>query len=235
MALPIVTSIKYETVIPSMNKTVEFRPYVVKEEKILMIAMESKDQAQIVMALKDVIGACVSQSIDTSKLTMFDIESLFLRLRSKSVGENVEVTLKCTECSHPHPIDINLDEVKVPEVFEANKTISINDQIGIVMRYPSIDDMKQYSEEQLGSVDGIMSLMVDCIVTIFDADNVYNTADEPRKNIVDFIESLSSGQFGKIAKFFSEMPGLVHVIDFNCKKCSTDNTLELKGIQSFFM
>jgi len=235
MALPIVTSAKYSTVIPSMNKKVEFRPYLVKEEKILMIAMESKNQKQIVTALKDVISACVYDKIDTSKLTMFDIESLFLRLRSKSVGENVEVSLKCTECSHPHPREINLDEVEVTEVDDESKTIRINKEIGIVMRYPSINDMSQYSDGDLQTIDGIMNMMVDCIVTIFDNDNVYNTKDEPRKNVVEFIDSLNSTQFAMIAKFFSDMPSLVHNIEFDCDKCSVHNKLELKGIQSFFM
>lgn len=235
MALPIVSSSKYTTLVPSLGITVEYRPYVVKEEKILMIAMESKDQKQIVRAIKEVIKGCVFDNIDVNKLTTLDIEVLFLRLRGKSVGERADLRFKCDSCEAMTDVSINLDDVQPPVISAESKNIMINDSVGIVVRYPSITDMEKYTEKQLASVDGVMNLITDCIESIFDDENVHNTNDEKRSDVVDFVDGLTSTQFKKVAEFFQDMPALTHDVRYNCISCDAVNEVQLKGLTSFFM
>jgi len=234
MALPIVSSSRYSTQVPSLGTTVEYRPYVVKEEKILMIAMESKNQKQIIRAIKDVITACVFDNIDASKLTSLDIEVLFLKLRGKSVGERADLRFKCGTCEAMTDVSINLEDVAVPELDVKSRTIMIDNKVGVVVRYPSITDMEKYTDKQLSSVDGVMSLITDCIESIFDDENIHSTKDEKRSEIVAFIDSLSSTQFKNVAAFFQDMPALVHDVKYNCISCDAPNEIQLKGITSFF-
>lgn len=234
MALPIVNSSRYETVIPSTGKEITFRPYLVKEEKILMVAMESKDEKQIAAALIDVIKACVFEDINVNELTMFDVESIFLRLRSKSVGEKSDVRLKCNECEQLTDIEIDLDSIEVETVEDNSRTVAITEEVGVLLRYPSITDMQKYKQKELESVEGVTNLIADCIESIYDNDNVYNVKEEPRKNVVAFIDGLSSKQFAALAQFFADSPQLKHDVNFKCASCGVDNTLELKGLQSFF-
>ena len=230
MALPVVNSSKYTAVIPSTGVEVDYRPYLVKEEKILMIALESKDQKQIMKAVKDVIEACVFDDINVDELAVFDIETLFLKLRSKSVGETADLNAKCSKCEHPHEAQVNLEEIEVTGIDEDSKIIQVTDTIGVTMRYPTIGDFEAGTE----GTEAILQLMTKCMVNIFDDDNVYPCKDETRKSLTDFIDSLNSGQFQKLAKFFQDLPALVHNIEFVCTKCEHENSIELKGIQSFF-
>lgn len=234
MALPIVNNSRYETTIPSTGKAITFRPYLVKEEKILMVAMESKDEKQIASALTDVISACVFDDIDVSKLTMFDIESIFLRLRSKSVGETSELRLKCSSCEESTDVSINLDEIEVPVTDSVERTVQLTDEIGVVLRYPSMSDMQKYKQKELETVEGITNLIADCIDSIFDNENVYNVKEEPRKNIMGFLDGLNTKQFTLLAEFFGSAPTLVHEVEFKCRSCGKGNSLEIKGLQSFF-
>ena len=147
MALPILNTAKYETTIPSTGRAVEYRPYLVKEEKILMIALESQDQKAIIRAVKDVIESCVFGDIDVNNLAIFDVESLFLALRSKSVGEGVDVNIKCEKCDGENQHTVNLQEIAVPEVGEQDKNIMITEDVGVSMRYPSFLDMENVDED----------------------------------------------------------------------------------------
>jgi len=234
MALPKLESSKYTTILPSTGMPIDYRPYVVKEEKILMIAMESKDQKQIVKALTDVIGACV-YNVDVKKLAMFDIETLFLKLRAKSVGENVELKLKCTKCEEVHITDINLDDVTIKNAVKEECTVMLTPTVGIQLRYPSVYDLEKYDEATLATIDGVVSLITDCTEQIFTESDVYTTENEGRAEIQDFIDNLSSKQFMLLTNFLRDMPVLTHDIAFNCESCGTLNKLNLKGIQSFFM
>jgi ribosomal protein L44E len=226
--------VKYKTVIPSLGKEVEYRPYLVKEEKILMIALESNDQKQILTAIKDVINNCLYDDINLNKLAMFDIETLFLRLRSKSVGETTEIKAKCEECEHEHLQEINFDDIQPPEIKKVVTKIELTDDVGMTLKYPSIGDIQKHDSDKMESVEGMMEVVVDCIESIYDADNVYSAKDESRKSLKEFIDSLNSQQFSKLTDFFENVPALNYNLNFECSKCGHKNEIELRGLQNFF-
>ena len=234
MALPVLNAAKYKTIIPSLNKEVEYRPYLVKEEKILMIALESNDQKQILTAIKDVINNCLYDDIDVNKLAMFDIETLFLKLRSKSVGETTEAKAKCEKCEHEHVQQINFDDIKLPEVKNKITKIKLTDTVGVMLKYPSISDVEKHNINEGESVENIMEIIADCIDSIYDADNVYSAKDESRKSLKEFIDSLNSQQFSKLTDFFENVPALSYNLKFKCNKCEHENEIELRGLQNFF-
>jgi hypothetical protein len=234
MALPILNTAKYETTIPSTGRAVEYRPYLVKEEKILMIALESQDQKAIIRAVKDVIESCVFGDIDVNNLAIFDVESLFLALRSKSVGEGVDVNIKCEKCDGENQHTVNLQEIAVPEVGEQDKNIMITEDVGVSMRYPSFLDMENVDEDELQKVSGVMKLITSCIDSVYDKDSIYKASDQTEKELVDFVDSLNSEQFQKMSDWFEAMPTLKHTIEFNCITCKEGNVQELRGLQSFF-
>lgn len=235
MALPVVKGSRYKTVIPSTGTEIEYRPYNVREEKILMIALESKDQKMVLRALKDVIESCVYEKINMDNFTLFDFEKLFLALRAKSVGEIVDLELNCQdeECNAVTPVSVNLEEIELSNLPESN-VINIDKDIGVTLRFPGIKDIETYDESHLSSTEGAFDLVIDCIDTIFDEEGVYDTKEEPRESVVAFVESLSSTQFKKIASFFENVPTLTHSIEYKCVKCSKETEIEVKGLQSFF-
>jgi hypothetical protein len=234
MALPQVNSSKYTVFVPGLGKEVNFRPYLVKEEKILMMAMESNDQKQILGAIKDVIEACVFDNISVNKLAVFDLEVLFLHLRAKSVGERINVNVKCKseDCKAETPVEIDLDDIKTPEINPEDRVIMLSEDIGLTLRYPSFEDIQRFDPEYLEKIDGIMDLLVLCIDNIFDTEEVYEDSSDKEK--MEFIENLNSSQFELIGGFFNDMPSLKHELKFNCIKCEEETKVELKGIQSFF-
>ena len=234
MALPQINSSRYTTVIPSLGKEVEFRPYLVKEEKILMIAMESQDQKQIFKAVKDVISNCIYDDINVNKLAVFDIETLFLNLRGKSVGEKIDLKMKCSHCETMNDVTVNLDDIDIPVVENEDITIQITDDIGVEMKYPTFDEISKYKDGELETVDGVFKLLKSCLKTIYDEDNVYDVSEESDKSINGFIESLTNPQFQKLTEFFNEMPTLKHDLEFECSNCGGKNNQELRGLQSFF-
>ena len=199
MALPELNTARYSIEVPSTGQKVEYRPYLVKEEKILMMAMESNDQRAIMNATKDIIKACVFDDIDIDELAMFDIETLFLALRSKSVGEKVDVKLKCEDCEHVNDLTIDFDEIQQPVIDEGNVNVELTDDVGIIMKYPSLKDVEKYSDEDAESIETAMNMMLACIDSIYDADNVYDAKDETPTSLKNFIESLSSVQFLKLS------------------------------------
>lgn len=233
MALPTLNSSKYKTTIPSTGKSIEYRPYLVKEEKILMIALESQEQQQILSAIKGVIESCVTQDINAENLTMFDIESIFLALRSKSVGERVELQGSCSKCDQKVQLDLMLEDVKC-EGVDVEKVLQLSEEVGVKMKFPSVSTMEKFKEGELESVDGILKLISLCIDSIFDENNVYPASEESEENLLAFLESLSSNQLKTITNFFDSMPVLSHNIEFSCV-CGEDNKIELRGLQSFFM
>jgi len=239
MALPIVNSNRYSVTVPSTGQEVEFRPFLVKEEKILMVAMESKDNKMMIKALKDILKACIFDDIDINKLTSFDLEELFLRLRSKSVGESVSLQLKCEKCKSLTPIDINLDDIKMTELPK-EKHVMVTNDIGIEFAYPSIELVSKmdYNPEKTSpdkQMKLTMKLITSCMKSIFNSDEVWDTKNQTEKELNDFIEGLNSEQFAKITEFFSSLPTLKHTIEFSCISCKHEQELTLEGVQSFFI
>ena len=235
MVLPLMKTATYLMTVPSTGKEVEFRPYTVKEEKVLMIAMESKDQKQTFRALKSVIKDCVQENIDMNKLTLFDFEYMFLQLRAKSVGEVVDLNLKCQaeECGGVVPVSVDLDSITVSEMPESN-VVKLDDKIGVTFNFPSLDIAERYQEADMEKVSSVFDMIVDCTETIFDEEEVYDCENETRENIINFYESLSSPQFAKVSEFFQTIPTVEKDIEYKCPKCGHENQVELKGLQSFF-
>ena len=236
MALPKMAVPRYTVELPSTGEKLNMRPYLVKEEKVLMIALESNDPEQIAESVRSIIRSCYElESLD--ELTIFDIEFLFLQLRGKSVGEEMKIQIKCKgeDCTTMNPLSINIDDIKV-STQDSDGTILFGDVngVGVKMRYPSVDVISKINPENLGSVEGIMDLVVDCIDTIFDNDNVYSAKTEKRVDLVEFIEGLSSEQFKLVQAFFQDTPSVSYNTKFVCMKCKLDNEVELKGLNSFF-
>lgn len=231
MALPIMQVPEFSTKIPSTGKQIKYRPFLVKEEKILLMALEGKDRDEISGAIINLIKSCVlTSNVDVSKLATFDIEYLFLKIRSKSVGEVVELNIghSAGECAAKTLVEVNLDQVTVDRKPEDGK-VMLSDKVGVMLRYPSISDAQGIEEGQ----DYGLKIIQNCIEYVFDENTVYNefTAEE----LDAWIGSLNKEQMGKIAKFFNEMPKLSHPIKWKCASCGKEDSVKIEGLQSFFM
>jgi hypothetical protein len=233
MALPVIDTPKYSVKIPSTGKTVAYRPYLVKEEKVLMIALESENQEQVLTAVKDIIHACTYEKVDVDQLASFDLEYLFLKLRSKSVGETSTIGLKCSECQTSNSVDIPVDSIEVTMPEGSSNSIMLTDKIGITLRYPTVKDIQKLSATKEG-VDQMMKTVVLCIENIYDDEKVYPAKDSTPKELEAFIDSLNSEQFKKIQRFFESMPSLKYDVKYTCENCGTVNEFELRGLANFF-
>ena len=232
MPLPKLESTKFTTQIPSTKEEIEFRPFLVKEEKILMIAQESKDEKQIMSAMKDIVSACTFGKVNADTCTLYDIEYLFLQLRMKSIGETTKINLKCEKCGEYTPIEIDLNEIKVvwPKT-EVSNTIKLTDDIGMVLKPLTLKSAQKVS----GSTEEIFNqALIQSIESIYDADNVYSAADTSEKEILEFIDSMSHSQLEEIQSYLNNQPAVKHTVEFKCKHDGHVNKIELKGIQSFF-
>ena len=238
MTLPILEAPKFETKIPSTNKPIEFRPYLVKEEKILMMALETGDEKQMIKAMKDVIKTCTFDKVNPDDLTMFDLEFLFLKLRSKSVGEITSVEFKCddTKCNGFTKVEINLDEIEVtfPSGKDTTKKIELTDVIGVTMKPITVRSVSRIDTEEKDKGKLITDLLIASLESVYDAKAVYPVKDIPKAEVTAFIDSLNRSQLKKIEDYIRSSPRLEKVINFKCTKCSKDCSHTLTGIQSFF-
>ena len=235
MALPKLNDIpKYSLTIPSTGKEIKFRPYLVKEEKVLMLAMESQDEKQMYSSIVDTIEACVNDPIKRSLLTTFDVEYMFTQIRSKSVGETADIMLKCKQCEHSNKVQINLDNVKV-ENLEVNKTISITEDIILEMKWPtylSMINSGMYKEDT--QTEKTFEMIISCIDKVITDDEQISMADETKEDAMEFVESLNTGQFDKIRKFMENMPAMKSEGNFICESCGHHNKYTLQGMSDFF-
>jgi len=235
MSLPKLNAPTYELKIPSTGKMISYRPYLVKEEKILMLAMESNDDRQMIRAIKDVISACTSDAADTSNITMFDMEYIFTQLRSKSVGESVQVSMNCSECNTSNEIQINLEDVSVKSDESITDTIELTDTIGVRMKYPSVDAvLSSRIDSESNNVDKIFSLLVECVDSIYSGEEIFDAASQSREELNGFIESLNAEQFASIRKFVENIPATVLDVTFKCSNCEHKNETSLRGLSNFF-
>lgn len=234
MALPKLEAPKFNVTIPSSGENIEYRPYLVKEEKMLLLAMESNDEKQIMTAMTDLINVCTFNKVDAKKLPVFDIEYLFLKLRAKSVGETAALSLQCTKegCEARTEVDVNMDliEVMMPEKIQ-NK-IEITDEVGMVLKFPTLATIS--TKKRNNQVDQMIDVLVACIDYIYDANDVYNASDETHESLVEFVESLNSDQFKKVQGFFENSPKVSTDVEWKCIECGHENSLKLEGLQSFF-
>ena len=238
MPLPKISTPTYELVLPSSNKKIKYRPFLVKEEKVLILAMESQDTSTVANAVKDVLASCIlSRGVKVEKLSTFDIEYLFLNIRGKSVGEKIEVMVTCPDDGKTQvPTSINIDEIKVIVDKKHNKDIKLDDQYTLRMRYPSLDEFvkNNFATAADVSVDDTFDLISSCIDQVYSEEESWTAADCTKKELSQFVESLNSNQFKEIETFFETMPKLSHtvkVINPNTKK---ENEIVLEGLQNFF-
>ena len=238
MPLPKISTQTYEMVLPSSNKKIKYRPFLVKEEKVLILAMESQDTATVANAVKDVLKNCIlSRGIKVEKLSTFDIEYLFLNIRGKSVGEAIEIMVTCPDDGKTQvPTSINIDEIKVIIDDEHQKDIKLDDTYSLRMRYPSLDEFvkNNFAAASDISVDDTFDLIASCVDQVYSEEESWAAADCTQKELTQFVESLNSNQFKEVEKFFDTMPKLSHtvkVINPNTKK---ENEVVLEGLQNFF-
>jgi len=238
MALPSLSVPEFETTIPSSGRKIRFRPFLVKEEKLLFIALETKDQKETIRAVTKLLSDCILDDVDIPKLASFDFEYLFLQLRSKSVGEITELQIThndSNECKHNTKVAINLQSVNPPKIGDdSSRNIMITDTIGIRFNYPSIDGLDYIiTLGEMNDFDKVLKMVETCIECIYEGDTVYDTF-EPRE-LEKFIGDMSQPQFEKVAKFFSELPVLEHKVTWKCEKCGKDDFVDIRGLQNFFM
>ena len=235
MALPKLNVPKYKLKLPSDGRNVNFRPFLVKEEKLLLLATETGEQSDIVDAIKNIILECTDIT-NVDKLSTFDIEYLFLQIRTKSVGETVEVNVTCTDDGETEvPISIPLDEIKVVKTRGHKKDIKLSDEIAITMGYPSLDTFVSANFGEEGNeVDQMFEMAATCVETIADQQQVYECRDVPKAELVEWFNELNTKQFQMIQKFFETMPKLKHTVMVTNPNTGVENEIVLEGLASFF-
>ena len=238
MPLPKIATPTYELELPSTGETIKYRPFLVKEEKVLVIALESEDTKQITNAIKTVIKNCIlTKGIKVESLPTFDIEYLFLNIRGKSVGEVIEVNIVCPDDEEtPAKIEINLDDIKVQKDDSHTNKIKLDDEIMMEMKYPSLDEFikNNFDLENGSEMDQSFELIASGIDTIYTADEVWTASDCTKKEIREFIDSMNSSQFKEIEKFYATMPKLSHTVKVLNPKTKVESEVVLEGLASFF-
>jgi len=234
MNLPKLETPKYQLTIPSTKKEVGYRPFLVKEEKILLIAQEAGGESDLLMAMKDVVTSCTFGEVDISNLASFDLEYIFLKLRAKSVGEEAELGIKCDECDEVNKVTVNLDAIEVTKGTPLPKKIQLNETIGIVPQYIKVADLIKITKKT-DKGDILIASIAASIENIYDEENVYPIAEASDNDVKEFIESLNKSQIEKIEEVVSGAPKLQETVSFTCAKCGAKNEKVLTGIESFFV
>ena len=232
MALPRIDTPTYQLTIPSTQQKIDFRPFLVKEQKIIMMAQESQDEKQMVRAMSDLVTSCTFNKFDVNKLPIFDVEYMFLKIRGKSIGETVELNLMCPDDGETQvPTKINLEEIEVSMTVGHSNMIDITDNIKLQLRYPIYSDATQVGG--LEQSDGVFKLLTRCIDKIIYGDQEYNRVDISDKEIEEFIDQLNTDQFNRIVEFFNTMPKLRHVVQITNPKTKVKSEVVLEGLQNF--
>lgn len=238
MPLPKIATPTYELELPSTGETIKYRPFLVKEEKLLVIALESEDTKQISTAIRAVIKNCIlTKGIKVEQLPTFDIEYLFLNIRGKSVGEELEVNLICPDDGETQvAVTINLDDIKVKKSDNHSNRIELDGSIMMEMKYPSLDEFikNNFDLKEQSAMDQSFELIASCIGTIFTEDEVWAAADCTKKELNEFLESMNSSQFKDIEKFFETMPKLSHTVKVKNPNTKKENDVVIEGLASFF-
>jgi hypothetical protein len=238
MPLPKISTPTYELELPSSGQTIKYRPFLVKEEKLLVLALESEDTKQITTAIKTVIKNCIeTKNIKVESLPTFDIEYLFLNIRAKSVGEEIEVNIICPDDEETTvPVKINVDDIHVEKNSDHQKQIKVDDSIMMEMKYPSLDQFikNNFDFAQENNLDQSFDLIASCIDKVYTEDEVWASADVSKKELSEFLEQMNSFQFKQIEKFFETMPKLAHKIKVKNPNTEVESEVVLEGLSSFF-
>ena len=238
MPLPTIATPTYELELPSTGKKIKYRPFLVKEEKLLVLALESEDTKQISTAIKAVLKNCIqTRGVKVDNLPTFDIEYLFLNIRGKSVGEEIEVNLIAPDDKVTSvPVTINIDDIKISKKENHTNKIKLDETLMMQMKYPSLNEFVKNNFDFDGEVDMDQSfdLIASCIDKIYSEDEVWSTADCTKKEVKDFLEQMNSLQFKEIETFFDSMPKLSHTVTFTNPNTKVESTVVLEGLSSFF-
>jgi hypothetical protein len=235
----------YEITLPLMKKKVKFRPFLVKEEKILLMAAESDEQNAVILAIKQIITNCLVTKIDVDDLPILDFEYLFLHLRARSVGETIDLQYKCNndiekdgekrKCNHVVSLSFNALEVEPNLTEKENNKVELTPKLGIVLKYPTFGSIDALTEDKnISSTELVLNTIIGSIDYIYDDESIYYAKDTPKEELIDFVDSLSRENFSRIQNFFENIPKLKKKLDFECGKCGYSDTIEVEGIQSFF-
>ena len=236
MALPKLTTPTYELEIPSTDEKIKYRPFLVKEEKILMLAMESKATADITQAVKDIVSECTFNKINISNMPMFDVEYIFLQIRSKSVGEVSKLKLLCPDDKKTYAdIELDLNEVKVQVGEDHTNKIELDNGMGIIMTYPTISSFADSGIRDINA-SNMLDVISSCILQIYEknGEKTYDPKDQTKKELREFIEQLNTKQFREVQKFFETMPKLKHDITIKNPKTKKESKITLTGLNDFF-
>ena len=238
MSLPKIDAPTYELILPSSDRKVKYRPFLVKEEKLLIIAMESEDMGQIADAIKQVLSNCiVSRGIKIDKLSTFDIEYLFLNVRGKSVGESVEVLLTCPDDGETQvPVTIALSDIQVQKDPEHSNVIKLNDEYYLKMRYPSLEEFvkENFDVDGIGQIEQSFEMIAKCIEQVYNEEESWAGSDHTTEELLEFVEGLGSSQFKDIEKFFATMPKLSHTVTIKNPNTGVESDVVVEGLASFF-
>tara|TARA_A100000164_G_scaffold380665_1_gene428955 strand:- start:541 stop:1248 length:708 start_codon:yes stop_codon:yes gene_type:complete len=234
MALPKLNVPRYALTLPSNGAKVKYRPFLVKEEKMLLLAMESEDQSMMVETITNLIESCTNLT-KVKELATFDIEFLFLQIRSKSVGETVDVMMTCPDDNETQvKVTVPLEDVKVKIDPKHKKELKINQEVGLVMKYPSMDMFVKNNFSDQPDVENVFELAIDCIDQIFEGEEVYEAKESSRGELMDFLETMNSAQFKQIQEFFETMPKMSYDVKFTNPKTKKKHSVTLEGLASFF-
>lgn len=238
MALPKLNDVPmYTMTVPSTGKEVKYRPFLVKEQKVLMIASETQDKKLMMNSMLDTIEACVQDNINVKKLPTFDVDYMFMQIRGKSVGENVHLNITCSKCEEPVGFDINISEIKPPEIKSKLSVVKLTNEISVKLNYPSYTNMIQndniMNQENVNS-EFILHYLLSCIESVQTEEENILMKDESEEDKISFIESLTTEQFDKLSKFVQTSPKIEHDINVKCEKCGEETKTKLEGIQDFF-
>lgn len=236
MALPIQNAPTYTLKVPSTGKPVKYRPFLVKDEKALLIAQQSEDLNVMVDTLKAVIASCVLDPIDVESLAIFDLEYIFAQIRAKSSGEISELTFTCGACTEKNNsvrIDLDISKIEVTKVPEHTNKIALFEDVGVIMKYPTIDVLKTM-ESGFDNVENVIEMVANCIEIIYNSTEMFYTKELSKEEIDEFVENLTQEQFDKLENFFATMPKYQKRVEFTCPACNVQNSTILQGIKSFF-
>ena len=238
MPLPKISTPTYELELPSTGQTIQYRPFLVREEKLLVIALESEDTKQITTAIKSVIKNCIqTKNIKVENLPTFDIEFLFLNIRGKSVGEELEVNIICPDDEETTvPVKINVDDIKVQKDPDHTNQIKLDDSLMMEMKYPSLEQFIKNNFDISGdnTMEKSFELVASCIDKIYNDEEVWSTSDVTKKELIEFLDQMNSSQFKEIEKFFETMPKLAHTITVKNPKTNVESEVVIEGLSSFF-
>jgi|TARA_B110000977_G_scaffold194513_1_gene271276 hypothetical protein len=232
MAIPTFKSLTYETELAD-GTIVKYRPYVVREERQLLIALEAGDEKVVGRAIQDIIDACTFGKLNIGKLPVYDIEHIFIKMRSKAVGAKIKLSSNCSKCEEPNEQEIDLDQVNTAKLDPANNPrIMITEDMGMLLRPPSYDIVMSTHKES--RVEALYETVISCVDKIFDGDEIFECNKEPREEVVAFVESLSYEYFNKIKDYIEALPSVSYDMVFECNKCNEHNNIKLSGLANFF-